>query len=273
MKAESLNQLPSAPGFTAGVTIAIPNWHHELLLPRSISSALAAVRELAKHDIPAEVLVLDDCSHDGSITLLRQLEALLYDAGLRVITLAENGGLGSTRNVGLRLARYRYIAFLDADNALLPENLSLFYRAIRDTSAAVVFGNLLCTQTFTKPPHLLSNEPVRDRIFQGNYIDACVLADRMQLLDCGGYQTDPFLHGWDDYELNLRLLTQGRKLVFVPLAFAYYYELPQSLITEFNQHAEAGTRRMKRLFNQLGQRPELPYNSRHLRYHPDIGYL
>lgn len=273
MNIESLNNISVADSFTEGVTIAIPNWHHELLLPRSISSALQAVKELAQHGVNAEVLVLDDCSHDGSITLLRQLEALLYDAGLRVLALAENGGLGRTRNTALRLAKYRYIAFLDADNALLPNNLPLFYRAIRDTQAAAVFGNLLCTETSTKPPHLLSNEPVRDRLFFGNYIDACVLGDRPQLLDCGGYQTDPFLHGWDDYELNLRLVTQGRKLVFVPLAFAHYYELPQSLITEFNEHADEGARRMQRLFNQLGNRPKLPYNSRHLRYHPDTGYL
>jgi glycosyltransferase involved in cell wall biosynthesis len=273
MKAESITSIPVPRKFTDGVTIAIPNWHHELLLPRSISSALQALKTLTAAGVAAEVLVLDDCSRDGSITLLRQLEALLFEAGLRVLTLAENGGLGSTRNTALRLAKYRYIAFLDADNELIADNLPLFFRAIRNTGAALVYGNLLCPATGARPPRVISNESVRERLFVGNYIDACALGDRVQLLDCGGYQTDPFLHGWDDYELNLRLVTQGRKLVFVPVAFAHYYELPQSLITEFNQHLEEGHQRMRRLFNQLGNRAQIPFNSRHLRYHPDIGYL
>ena len=60
----------------AGVTIAIPNWNHEVLLPRSVLSALRTVAILREQGVPAEVLVIDDFSRDGSLTLLRQLEAL-----------------------------------------------------------------------------------------------------------------------------------------------------------------------------------------------------
>lgn len=260
MNTQPLSIVTQPRSFPDGVTIAIPNWNHELLLPRSITSALQAVKQLAVHGIAAEVLVLDDCSRDGSLTLLRQLEALLFDAGLRVLALAQNAGLGRTRNTALHLAKYRYIAFLDADNELIPENTYLFYRAICETQAALVYGNLLCPDTATRPPRLISNESVRDRLFADNYIDACVLSDRVQLLDCGEYQTGQLLHGWDDYELNLHLITQGRKLVFVPLAFAVYHELPQSLITEFNQHSDKGYQRMRRMFNQLGIRHQMPYN-------------
>ena len=69
----------------AGVTIAIPNWNHEILLPRSIASALRAVDLLRNEGVPAEVLVIDDASRDGSQTLLRQLEALYSKAGLRCL--------------------------------------------------------------------------------------------------------------------------------------------------------------------------------------------
>lgn len=256
-----------------GVTIAIPNWNHEYFLPRSLASALRAVEQLATQGVAAEVLVIDDCSRDGSLPLLRQLEALLFTAGLRVLALAQNGGLGAARNLALQCARYRYIVWLDADNELLPENTFQFYRAIRDTEAALVYGNLLCLDTAHEARRLLSNESVRDRLFEANHIDACALADRAQLLDGGGYQTSQVLHGWDDYELNLHLITQGRKLVFVPLAFALYYQLPHSLIQELNRSADQANERIQRMFNQHGARARLPYNSRHLRYHPDIGYL
>src|SRR5688572_28364497 len=52
----------------AGMTIAIPNWNHELVLPRSVASALDGVGQLARHDVRAEVLVIDDASRDGSLT-------------------------------------------------------------------------------------------------------------------------------------------------------------------------------------------------------------
>ncbi len=270
MKTQQLTARENDRAWPEGVTIAIPNWNHELLLPRSISSALQAVKRLAAHGVPAETLVIDDCSRDGSLALLRQLEALLYEEGLRVMSLKYNGRLGAARNQALRHATYRYIAFLDADNELIPENVYHFYRAIRDTEAALVFGNLLCQGGEAKNQLLHSNESFQARIFRENYIDACCLSDRAQLLDVGGYQTGQSLNGIDDWELNLHLATQGRKLIFVPMLFAIYYTLPNSMINDVPlpsiYHAH-------RIYNQLGARDQVPHNTTRLRYHPDIGYL
>src|SRR5262249_4137154 len=121
-KATSGNlRLPSA-----GVTFAIPNWNHEWFLPRSIRSALMAVAELKRHGIPGEVLVIDDQSRDGSRTLLRQLEALYYEHGLRASYLPGNRGLPAVRNQALLKANHRYIVFLDADNEIILDNLLQF---------------------------------------------------------------------------------------------------------------------------------------------------
>jgi glycosyltransferase involved in cell wall biosynthesis len=274
MNAQYLTGNTAPRAFPDGVTIAIPNWNHEYCLPRSLTSALNAVKALGEQGVAAEVLVIDDGSRDGSVPLLRQLETLHYEHGLRVWLLAHNTGLGPTRNVALQQAKYRYIAFLDADNELLPENFHLFYRAIRDTQAALVYGNVLWLDAAQQPKRVVNNESVRARLFEENYIDACLLADRVQLLDVGGYyQMDKLLHGLEDWELNLHLLSQGRKLVFVPLAFAIYYELPQSLLEEFNQDSGQAFRRVHRMYDQLGVRAQMPHNGQWLRYHPDLGYL
>src|SRR4051794_31642273 len=162
----SPSQSPSA--FTAeprgahvyrpGVTIAIPNWNHEYLLPRSIKSALRAVELLGQVGVPAETIVFDDASRDGSLTLLRQLEALLYDKGLRVVAYTQNRGLSVMRNQALLQANYRYVIFMDADNELLSENVYQFYRAITDTGAAVVYGNLMRLGVSEAEVPILSNE-------------------------------------------------------------------------------------------------------------------
>jgi glycosyltransferase involved in cell wall biosynthesis len=254
-----------------GVTIAIASWNHELLLPRAIDSALQAVVRLRDGDVPGEVLVIDDGSRDGSPILLRQLEALYYREGLRVLSLADNGGLAASRNLALVNARYRYVTFLDANNELIPENLPSFLRALEETEAAVVYGNVLVrTPTSRCTMNLFSNESVQFKLFGDNYIDAFSLVDRGQLLDLGGYETSDRM--LEDQEMWLHLAVNGRKIVFVPLAFGYHYVLPGSS-AELDDKAMETEARSQRIYNQLQARAHLPLNTHLLRFHPALGYF
>lgn len=260
-----------------GITIAIPNWNHEFVLGRSVGSVLRAAALLRAADVPAEVLVLDDASRDGSTTLLRQLEALYFEDGLRVLLRVENSGApAAVRNQALFEARYRYILFLDADNEVLPENLPLLYRSILDTNAALVYGSLILVHAESgEAQHLLSAESFQDRILDDNYIDTLALVDRMQLLDANGLLSDARMAGREDWELNLHLAFSGRRLVFVPVVAGYYYTMPHSLITE-KMPPEVWQRQLgyvRRAFNQLDLRRGHLLNTRHLRYHPDLGYI
>jgi teichuronic acid biosynthesis glycosyltransferase TuaG len=254
-----------------GVTIAIPNWNHEALLPRSILSALRATALLREQGIPGEVLVIDDFSRDGSLTLLRQLEALYSRHGLRVLAFGANAGLAATRNQALMHARFRYVAFLDADNELIPENLPIFLKTLEQTEAAAAYGNLLVrTASATSAHNVLSNESMQTRIFRGNYVDAFSVFDRLQLLDAGGYE--PSLHALEDLELWQHLASNGRRIVFVPVVIGYYYTLPVSMGRDDAKDQAVGAR-ILRIFNQVGIRQGLPINTNQLRYHPDIGYI
>lgn len=253
-----------------GVTVAIPNWNHELLLPRSISSALAAVRIFRSEGVPAETLVIDDCSRDGSLTLLRQLEALHYQDGLRVLARSSNGGLAAARNLALEHARHRYIVFMDADNELLPDTMPLFRRALVETGAAMAYGNLIVSHVKAgNACGILNNESFQTRMFQGNYIDAFSMVDRWQLLDVNGFSAS--LPVVEDYEMWLHLASNGRRLLFVPLVFGYYYMMPNSMITQIEDRVSQP--RVERVFDQLGVRSQLPLPTLHLRYHPAIGYV
>lgn len=257
--------------FHPGVTIAIPNWNHELFLPRSISSALRAVTALGNQGIAAEVLVIDDHSRDGSLALLRQLEPLYFAAGLRVLALKANRGLAAARNLALQQARYRYIVYMDADNEIVPENLGAFVEALRRTEAAAVYGTLLVRdQTGRSAREVLSNESFQAHMFQINYIDAFALLDRVQVLDVGGYDASCAAH--EDYELWLHLACEGRRIVFVPRVFGYYYRLPNSMISDYYANLKV-IGRMKRIFDQVDVRNRLPLRTRFLRYDPAIGYL
>ncbi len=256
-----------------GVTIAIPNWNHEFVLPRSVRSALRASHALRAHGVETEILVVDDCSRDGSPMLLRQLEALYYADGMRVHTLTRNVGLPAARNTALLHATYRHIVFMDADNELLPANLHTFYRAMLQTGAAVVYGNLVWQGRDSEQQAMMSNESFQDRIIAENYIDAFALFDKTQLLDVGAYSNDLAVEAREDWELYLHLATNGRRIIFVPLLFGIYHDLAGSMIQDAAEGHSAQRAHMRRVFDQLGVRACLPLATRHLRYHPDIGYL
>lgn len=257
-----------------GVSVVIPNWNHELLLGRSVGSALKAVGQLRAAGVPAEVLVVDDASRDGSVTLLRQLEALYAEAGLRVILKPENSGMPAVaRNQALRWANYRYVLFLDADNEVIPENVLLFYRSIVATQAALVYGNIfVVTSPCTPPERLVSHESFQDKILEANYIDTMAFLDRAQVADLGGLLADSRVIGREDWELNLHLAMNGRLVVYVPVVIGYYYTVELSTIDE-HKDDRSHLRFLKRAFNQLNLRQGHLLRTRHRRYHPDLGYI
>ncbi len=255
----------------AGVTVAIPNWNHEIPLPRAIMSALQAVALLRERGMPGEVLVIDDYSRDGSLTLLRQLEALYYKDGFRLLSFRNNAGLVASRNQALMNARYRYVAFLDADNELIPENLSCLIDTLEETKAAAAYGNLLMRSPSAKYAHnVLSNEAIQGRIFEANFVDAMAVFDRLQIADVGGY--DGHYTAWEDWDLWLHLLTNGYRVVFVPVVLGYYYILPSSMSQEYEKHKILNAR-FKRVFDQMNVRKAIKTNSQNLKYHPAIGHL
>jgi glycosyltransferase involved in cell wall biosynthesis len=221
--------------------------------------------------VPAEVLVIDDFSRDGSLTLLRQLEAMYHEDGFRLLAFKSNAGLVDSRNQALMHARYRYITFLDADNELIPENVPYLVESLEQTKATAAYGNLLIRSPSAHHAHgVLNNESIQSKIFKGNYIDALAVLDRLQLLDAGGYEAS--CPAWEDYELWLHLITNGHRVVFVPVVLGYYYILPSSMSQDYEKH-KALEARIKRIFDQMSVRDSTKFNSLNLKYHPAIGHL
>lgn len=252
----------------------IPNWNHELLLPRSIASALQARKQLGTLDIPCEILVIDDASRDGSLVLLRQLEVLYGSQGLKVTALAENVGISQVRNYAMSQAAYRHVFFLDADNEVIPENITVLYRAIRETNAACAYGNLL-VEGEGGFFHLYSGESVQEKLLSGNYIDVLALYDRLQLLDLDGFQDISAMKAHEDWELLLHLVSAGREVLFVPVLAGIYHHLEVSHVfeTQDQAHAERRADYVRRVYDQIGIREQTRMRSKYRRYHPDLGYL
>ncbi|TWI95952.1 glycosyltransferase involved in cell wall biosynthesis [Mucilaginibacter frigoritolerans] len=78
---------------------------------------------------PDELIIVDDASTDDSLTIAKEYlqKQPLFCEHCRVefIELAENGGPGNARNIGLERAKGELISFLDADDLYHPYLLSI----------------------------------------------------------------------------------------------------------------------------------------------------
>jgi len=92
------------------VSVVIPCYRYGETVTRALESVLGQTRP------PAEILLVDDASDDGSLELLRELEKR-HAPQIRVLSLETNCGPGLARNAGWGAATQPWLAFLDADDA------------------------------------------------------------------------------------------------------------------------------------------------------------
>ena len=88
------------------VSIIIPAYNCEKYIAKALDSALA-------QQVPLEVIVINDCAKDGTESVIQKY---LSDERVRYVRNEKNLGVAKTRNRGVRLARGKYIAFLDSDD-------------------------------------------------------------------------------------------------------------------------------------------------------------
>ena len=113
------------------VSVIMPAYNAE----RYIEDAICSVLEQTMGDW--ELLVLDDCSSDGTREVVGAMS--LRDSRIRLIENAENMGPARTRNRGMDLSCGRYVAFLDSDDLWKPEKLERQIALARETGAEIIY--------------------------------------------------------------------------------------------------------------------------------------
>jgi glycosyltransferase involved in cell wall biosynthesis len=105
----------------ARVSVIIPCYRCSETIERAVVSVAEQTLQ------PVEVILVDDCSGDDTLTTLYQIQANYLQDWIKVIALPKNAGAGTARNVGWEVATQPYIAFLDSDDSWHAQKIEIQY--------------------------------------------------------------------------------------------------------------------------------------------------
>lgn len=210
-------QRPSAPARTQRLSIVMCVYNERA----SVLPVLEKVRRVQPIDgWEKEIVVVDNCSTDGTRELLQSLDA----PDVRVIFHERNLGKGASVRTGFREASGDYAVIQDADFEYDPAELVRFMAKAAETGADAVFGS-----------RTLGGRAIYK--YRKNYVGVRGLTAITNLL-FGGHLSDVAIgtkmikrdvfhalnlrgSGFDlDFELPCKLLKRGYRIVEMPVSYS-----------------------------------------------------
>lgn len=228
--------------FGRKVSVIIPLYNYEDYIMDTLNSvATQTYRDLA-------VIVVDDCSTDRSAHFVENWmrDHSESDIGFGLWRNANNSKLAVTRNTGISLTSSDYCFFLDADNTLFPRCIEKHVEALEtrpDASAAYSLIEVFGGQCGIMGAGVFD----RKALSHGNFIDAMAMFRRSALQSLGGFEH--IEHGWEDYDVWLRLCEMGQVAIHIPEILSRYREHPASMLrtdTNLPEHINKLHAEMKR---------------------------
>ncbi len=126
---------PIPAGFK--ISVVIPVYNEERWLEE-------VVRRVKATPFPKEIILVDDCSTDGTRAILEKLKA---DPEIRVFLQAKNQGKGAALREGFKHATGSAIVVQDADLEYNPSEYNRLLQPIIEGKADVVFGSRFIGET------------------------------------------------------------------------------------------------------------------------------
>lgn len=195
-----------------------------------------------------ELLIVDDCSTDGSLGMAEELAAL--DSRIKVFSLTENSGAAVARNKAIRESKGRYIAFLDSDDLWLPDKLERQFSFMRENNVVFCFS---AYEKIDENSNVFGRVSVPVKVRYSQLLKTCVIGCLTAVYDVEhfGRVEMPIIRKRQDFGLWLRLLkrTDWAYGIQEPLA---RYRVRSGSISSNKLNAASYTWRLYREVENLG---------------------
>lgn len=200
------------------VSIVIPTYNRARDLDRALKSVLAQTCS------DWEVLVVDNHSSDNTDDLVKGLN----DSRMKLFKIHNDGVIAASRNLGIKHAIAKYIAFLDSDDWWMPKKLEESLKYL-EQGADVVYHDLYYSNKynqnlFLKKTNLRQLEcpAFEDLIVNGNALGNSSVVVRKFILDkIGGLCEEQDVVTWEDYDAWIRISQVTEKFKFIPKCLGF----------------------------------------------------
>lgn len=194
------------------VSVVIPTYNHAHFLGRALQSVLHQTY------VDWEVIVVDNHSEDNTDEVI----ARFADPRIRVFKIHNNGVIAASRNLGIRMARGEWIAFLDSDDCWYPAKLETAMLTAAGNPCDVISNDELMVDIKTGAKRILRHGPYESNFYetllvQGNRLSPSATTIRREfLLRHGlGFGESPDFATVEDYDLWLNLARENARFTFV----------------------------------------------------------
>jgi glycosyltransferase involved in cell wall biosynthesis len=187
------------------ISVIMAVYNAEKFLDKSIQSVLGqTLRDF-------ELIIINDFSKDSSLRIIKKHQA--KDKRIILINAQRNLGRAKARNRGLKIARGKYIAILDADDIALPERLERQYGFLEKNNDIFLVGsgalNIDENGNTLKVHKAISNPTkVAAKLAKEN----CLYHSSIMFRNDGAYFYREKFPYSQDYDLYLRILSDGKKI-------------------------------------------------------------
>ncbi len=190
------------------VSVVMPVYNGEKYLAEAIESILSQTLS------GLELIVVDDCSTDGSAAIVRDYAN--RDERIRLLQHDHNQGSASARNSGIAASRGELIAAMDCDDISLPRRLEKQANFLQSHPNIGLVGTYLQTANADMTGCQNHEYPLQHAFILLEWIlgggttfaGAAFMARRDILMSVGGYEESRKIV--DDYELFSRLYLKTR---------------------------------------------------------------
>lgn len=184
------------------VSIVVPNYNSEKFLKETIDSVLAQTYK------NWELLIVDDCSTDGSLEIIRSYK----DPRIQLFQNETNCGAAYSRNVALQKAQGKWVAFLDSDDLWTEEKLERQIAFMQENGYLFSYTDYERIDEASKPLGEVITGPKkigRRKMLRYNYLGCLTVMYNREAL--GLFQVEEEIaNGRNDYALWLKISKRAK---------------------------------------------------------------
>ena len=125
------------------ISILIANFNNSRYIAETLDSVVAQISPIddkIRFNQWAEIIVVDDCSTDDSISVIRSYMSAHQDIPIHLYQNEVNLGCGGTKRRCVELSQGEFFIFLDSDDTLVPEAIKLLYNPHMQKKYSIVYA-------------------------------------------------------------------------------------------------------------------------------------